>query len=62
MSGSGRLAERPNLNTVMDKLKKLFSGFGRVTRTEISEELRKDVPVDGILEVISENTFSNLID
>jgi hypothetical protein len=57
MSRSGWLAERPNQNTVMDKLKKLFSGFERVTGTEISEELRKDASVDGILEVTSENTF-----
>jgi hypothetical protein len=42
-SRRGRLAPKPNLKSVIIILKKFFAGFQRLIRTEISDELRKDI-------------------
>ena|SRR2546423_86598 len=42
-SRRGRLAPMPNIKSVKTTLKRFFAGFQRVTGTEISDELRKDI-------------------
>ena len=41
-SRTGRLDKKPNIKSVRNTTKKFYSGFQRVTGTEISEALRKE--------------------
>lgn len=42
-SRRGRLGEKPNDTSVRNMVKKFFSGFERVTKTKIPDQLRTDV-------------------
>ena len=59
MSRSGRIEKRPNLTSVKNLLKKLFSGFTRVTGTTLSDEFRTDIYTVRLAQPLASKTSCN---